>query len=138
MKKVSPAVVLTLIANGVETFASMKCLPAWASARTYSRPPNVGLVLSSLSYDPGSGLAGILFAIVFVEISGQSVYRVYAGFWFGYKLPITRSTDPQQWGLRPFVDNVKRSFHRHSFPQPLSECQPLEIQTAIQPSHRFH
>ena len=48
------------------------------------------LTFGSFSHDPRSGLAGVLFAIVLVEVSRKSMYRVFAGFLPSDKTPIAR------------------------------------------------
>jgi hypothetical protein len=67
-------------------------------------------------------LVGILFAVVVVELSGQTMHSVFAEFRSGDKAPIADGTDARRRIALGIVDDVQGSLHVHSFPQTDPGC----------------
>jgi hypothetical protein len=92
------------------------------------------LLLSGFSYDPGSGLAGVLFAIMAAPVAAQLLKSISDVLKVGFELCATRGTGPRLRSAFDFVvDSESLICHASSFPQPAFLRYSMEIQTAPLP-----
>jgi len=98
------------------------------------------LILRSFTRDPGGGLAGILAALVPIELLLQVLSRILqfgqCRHWSPEDSTAKSAGSLYRNGAKMLYDSNRTLLHEHSFPRTESERQPCGFQTAPLPHIR--